>query len=196
MNKRTKVGFIALSLVLVAVVALVGFSLGRGGPTGAVQDTAGIRGQVEWSVYDAAGNLKQSYVNHNAVVTLGLNDARTRLGDATALTLGAATAYDDIALLSTNSSGAAGTIVPTVRLDVGNPVSSAYTALAESGNYSVTKTFVVTAGIDVTVEELQLAKNTTAGTAPTATEIGAWQNVTITLAGTDSIAVTWTIDID
>ncbi len=184
--------FLVIGAGLVALLWLWALQPGGVSP----RDGGRIFGSIEYTVRDVSGNLKESKLIHNATLDLLLNDARTRLGDATALTLGAGTAYDDIALLSTNASGAEGTLIATARFDVGNPQSGTYTALGESGNYSVAQTFVVQSGADITVEEVQLAKGTTAGTAPTTSKIGAWQNVGITLSAGDSLTITWTVDID
>ena len=45
-----------------------------------------------------------------------------------------------------------------------------------------------------TIEELQLTSGAAVDT--TVEAAGAWQNVSITLADTDTLTVTWTVDID
>lgn len=172
---------ITLSIVLVWYSP---FRDGDGGP-----ENPRVVGIITYTVWDASGAVKTHQVIHNTTLALLLNDARDRIAvDGTTINNDAL--FDNIQLCSDNGSGAACTL--STNLDA-NPADGTNTALGESGNYQTVKTF--TASGASTIEEMQLTRGTATNGVMETTR-GAWQNVSITLASSDTLQVTWTVDID
>ena len=174
-----------------------------GGGTG---ESLGIKGYVEFIVYDADGNVKERSGRLNATLDGFLNDASSRLAAAT--TTAEAHIYENIQLCTGDTSGASCSIVdldedsnPT---DFGpNPADTTPTLNVDAGGgdtvgtYEAQNLFTCTAtgdGACTTIQEIQLAKGAAVdGTPDTA---GAWQDVNTTLNDGDTIQITWTVDID
>lgn len=202
-----KLLFVALSLALVAVVALGAFSAlaGRNGATGA---NANVTTNVNWTVRDAQGLVKAQGASHNYTARNLINAGRTRLSAAT--NVQAADIFANISLCSTgaDTDGVAGDPITVAAANdfvantacvlsanlAANPQLADIANVAESGNYTATKLF--TAAGAVTIRELELSKNLAAGAAPATADIGAVHNVTIDLASGDTLQITWTVDID
>lgn len=193
MAKRRNIIWPVSVVAAVAFVATlsIGLVLGSLRSGTGVADRGAIVGSIEYTVRDANGVVKEHKAIHNTILSGLLNDARARLGiDGT--TIGNSDLYNNIQAVGSDLSGTTPTNLQlSSNLDA-NPASGTAATATESGNYTVTKTF--TASGASTIEELQLTKGAAAnGTAETP---GAWQNVSITLASGDTLAVTWTIDID
>jgi len=77
-------------------------------------------------------------------------------------------------------------------VDEANPKTAA-TVNAGTATYNIVQTFTANSGITIT--ELQLVKNPTDTTQPVVGEIGAFRDVSVTLADTDTIQITWTVTI-
>ena len=216
-------GFFAVTAVVVAVAVATSF-LGEAEPKAALDtgsngavdvpvakasgpgtgEKLGIRGFVEYVVYDADGNVKFESGRLNTTLDGFIDDAASLLSVA-GTTTGAATLYDNIQLCSDNGSGLACTIVDLDE-DSGaenNPAAATISSSVDAGGgdtvgtYEGVKTFTCIATGDnacTTIEEIQLAKGTISdGVASTQ---GAYQNVSTTLNDGDTIQITWTVDID
>lgn len=180
----------ALALLVMAAAFLVIFAW-TGGSGAGLSDSSRITGVVEWTHKDASGAVLAYSLLDNTTLDLIKNDASGRLGVSS--TLADADLYDEIALCSTNSSGAACTLSTPGNITEANPQEGTGSA-GGTGVFSVALTFTATGA--VTIEELQLVKGNNADTdVPTASEIGAWQNVSVTLANTDTLTVTWTVTV-
>ncbi len=195
MNSRTLKFGIPAAFLAVAMVAALAMWAFMGASAGSLKDSAGIKGMVEWSVFDASGNLKQHYVNHNTTMTVLKTDARTALGNIAAPIGSATTAYDNIQLLNADKSGiptANGDLSTPANITEGNPKSATYAAVGDNA-YTATQTFTATGA--VVIEELNLTNGAVTGGTYMA-GVGAWQNVSVTLAATDTLQVTWTITVN
>ena len=181
-----------LAIIAAALMTLFAFFAWGGGSENGLTDGGRIKGVVEWTHRDASGAVLGYSLLDNTILALIKDDSRDRLGvDAT--TLAAADFYDEIALCSNDAGGIACTLSTVANITENNPQEGAGVA-GSTGVFSVALTFTATGA--VTIEELQLVKGTNAdGEIPTASEIGAWQNVSVTLANTDTIQITWTVTI-
>lgn len=195
MGKSLKFG-VAVSLVLiVAAAAVAGFwRLGYNQGESAT-DGGTIAGYIEYTVRDASGNVKAHKLARNTTTDTLKNAARARLGvDGTTLAAANADLFDNIQACSANATGGACTLVTHTLLQVSganaNPADGTNTA-GGTGVYTTVVAWTATGAL--TIEELQLTSGAvTSGTAQTA---GAFQDVSITLANTDTLTVTWTITI-
>jgi hypothetical protein len=182
-----------LAAALIAALALWAWN-GSGG-----RGTEGTRvvANVEYTVRDAAGNVKDHGFFHNAATRHLLGDARTRL--STAVAADALNTYDDVALCTTNVSGATpaegflGVACVALSANVANP--DLNNGVTDGG--TSTPTYAITANYTATaasvIREIQLVKGAVASTIPVLTTVGAARAVTIDLANTDTLAITWTI---
>lgn len=196
MSSRTKVVGISVPLIIVAAVVAVLAVWAVMGATGGVKDGVSIKGVIEYSIFDPAGNLKASNAIHNDYTDSLSGDAAGLLTGAAQLSPG----YESIAACSNNPNtglGDGGT--PTGCTLQGDAVDGSSENPAD-GSASVTAnawesevTFTATAG--GTILELQLANTTAGTTAPTPAEIGAVQDVNITLGAGDTLTVTWTVTV-
>lgn len=183
----------AALLVMIAAAFMTFFAVfvWGGGSEAGLTDGGRIKGVVEWTHRDASGAVLGHSLLDNTTLDLIKNDARGRLGVSS--TLADADLYDEIALCSSNSSGAACTLSTVGNITEANPQEGTGSA-GGTGVFSVALTFTATGA--VTIEELQLVKGNNAdGDVPTTSEIGAWQNVSVTLADTDTLTVTWTVTV-
>lgn len=193
MSKGLRLALVTSALTLtIATLGFLGF-MARAGDTpddGAVE-TAKIIGLIEFTVFDSNGNLKEHRIIHNATLTGFKNAARERLGIDGSLTGTSNTdLYDNIQLCSNDVSGDSSTCTLSANLDA-NPADGTNTSGA-TGVYSTVKTF--TASGASTIEEMQLTRGAATNSTKD-TNVGAWQNVSITLANTDTLQVTWTVTI-
>ncbi len=157
-----------------------------------LSDGGRIKGVVEWTHMDASGAVLGHSLFDNTTMPLIKDDARTRLG--TNATLADADLYNEIALCSNDVSGLVCTLSDVNFIDEFNPQEGTVVAGAATGVYTVAATFAASGA--VLIEELQLVKGNNADNqAPTNLEIGAWQNVSVTLATGDTLTVTWTITV-
>jgi len=173
-------------------------------------DRTGIRGHVAYSLFDAQGNLIETWDSHNTVNVEGLDDSFNLItgnsgngGYDGIAALDVAVGTDDPAdgVLSTSvatsldgDSGTGGDQNPadgTVATDFGT----------ENGNGTVQVTFV--AGGSVTIEQIVLTRavedDTSVGGANAIAdnEIFAYIDVpNVSLGSGDSVQYTWTIDVD
>ena len=183
-------GVRVIAVALAAILAAFALSVWRGGPVSGLNDGGRIKGVVEWTHRDAGGAVLGQSLRDNTTTDLIKNDARDRLGFSSTLT--DADLSDEIALLSDNPGGAATGTLSTNTTEA-NPQEGAG-AQGGTGVFSVTLTFTATG--TVTIEELQLVNGDNADTeVPTAAEIGAWQNVAVTLENGDTLTVTWTVTV-
>jgi hypothetical protein len=187
-----------LAAALIAALALWAWN----GSGGGVKDNTLVSANVEYTVRDAAGNVKDHGLFHNAVVDELRDDVITYLrAGATGKQ------YDTIAVCKTGTSSATTTGTACLSVDaaavwtVTNPkvgsVGSLATVAGTSSSYTVTQTFTVATGTPA-ITEIQLAKNDDGlidGTTPVATEIGAYRALTATLAAGDTITIVWTVKI-
>lgn len=189
-----KIGAPVVVLLLAAVYVAFALSNWGGSSVTGLNDGGSIKGVIEWTHRDAVGNIIKSVVINNTTVDLIKNDARARLGVAG--TTEPATdndLYDNISLCSADVSGVQCTLSTVANITESNPQTGTGTAGA-TGVYSVQVTFTATGA--VTAEELQLSKGAvTDGTPATTAQIGAWQNVSLTLANGDTLTITWTITV-
>ncbi|MBI4234516.1 MAG: hypothetical protein HY686_08755 [Chloroflexi bacterium] len=184
---------VGLPLGVLAVVAMAALALWAfmGGATGGVKDTAGIKGLIEYKVFDAAGNLKASKVIHNTDYPVLHNAARNRLGVQGNTT--GATNPEKFASIRACNNAAAGALCVAGNLttNVNNPIDAAGAAGGD-GVWSAAGTFTAT-GAAGPILTLQLTdKNGTDADRV----VGASQVVNITLALNDTLAVTWTVTVD
>ncbi|GEM_PF-4375982 len=214
MNRKTKVGFIALSVALLAVVALTGVTaLLAGGSTGpaSVSDTAGIRGNIEYTVYDSAGNVKYTRSIHNAVnQDPALNTAVDRLTEIALADVTDALTFSRIVAITAAGDGAtdgfdAASVTLLLDGDTGaagnqNPAQGTNPDSAALGTGKVQATFTATGA--ATIRQLGLVNtavdDTTAGGGALAIATGellAAQGVNIELALSDTLQVTWTVTV-
>ena len=201
---------ISLAVLAVALLA-VGTALWSGGSVtndssvassvvvdstspGSNSENLAIVGQIAYIVRDSSGNIKENIVIPNTTVALFKNDARARLGVAgTTAPTSDDDLYDNISLCGADASGGLCGTFTAANVTENNPQDGTGSTGGE-GVYSVVVTFNATGA--VTIEELQLSKGSvTNGTAPSTSQIGAYQNVSITLANGDSIQITWTITV-
>ena len=194
MNMSAILGRRGISVVAVAALAVMAFLLmqGTAGSGGGIGESFGIKGIVSYEVRGADGVLKAFRTHPNATLDLFLNNTRDRLGKAgePAAVTGDDNLVDNIQACSGDVSGAACTLAANL---TANPIDGTNATLAETGNYETVATF--TANGASTIEELQLSSGAVVN-ATAQTTRNAWQNVSITLAATDTLTVTWTIDID
>jgi len=182
------------TVLLVGLLAIWAiWAWGVGGGAGA-SDIGRISGMIEWTQRDASGNVLAQQTIHNTTTTLLKNHIRTLLGTAggPAGVTSDADLYDNIQLLTANDTNREVTPANadlSANLDA-NPADGT-NADGTVGRYTTVVTF--TASGASTIEELQLTKG--AATSGTAETIGAHQDVSITLANTDTLQVTWTVTI-
>ncbi len=193
MARPIKIG-LPLALIVALVAALVLFAFGSAGGGSGFTDGSRISGTIEYTVRDAFGAIKAHKIIHNTTTTLYLNAIRDVLGAAggpAAITTDA-DLYDNIQVLTADDANREVTPADgdlSINLDA-NPKDGTNTSPG-AGQYETVVTF--TASAASTIEELQLTKGSaTSGTAET---IGAFQNVSITLANLDTLQVTWTITV-
>lgn len=180
-----------LALVLGVIFAVIALSIWGGNSVSGLNDGGSIKGVVDWVHQDANGNILARALLDNTTMDLIKDDARGRLG--VSATLADADLYDEIALCSNNVSGLACTLSTVGSITEANPQEGTGVA-GGTGVFSVALTFTATGA--VTIEELQLVKGNNADAAvPTTSEIGAWQNVAVTLANGDTLTITWTVTI-
>lgn len=205
-NTDTRKMGVSLALVALLLAAMALWAWNGGGGFGGATDSLGFKNSVQWTVRDALGNVKAQGIAHNTTTTAFLEEASDRLYDPDK-TIGEALAYDNIQLCSgtqgTPTDCAANTNALLVQLDGvaagtagGNPVDKAGTDTAVDGIYSVSHTFTCdTTGADcVAITQLQLTNGVVVdGTGQTG--VGAYKNVSVTLADADQLTVTWTITI-
>ncbi len=179
-----------LLTLAVAMLGFWGFTTRSASPSG-TEESARIIGLIEFTILDANGNLKEHRIIHNTTLAGFKNSARDRLGvDGSLTSVSNTDLYDNIQLCSNDVSGDASTCTLSANLDA-NPADGANTS-GGTGVYSTVKTF--TASGASTIEEMQLTRGS-AVNATKDTNVGAWQNVSITLANTDTLQVTWTVTI-
>ncbi|MFH1141674.1 MAG: hypothetical protein V1724_08480, partial [Chloroflexota bacterium] len=90
-SRSMKIG-VPVALLFAAAVAALALWAVMGGTSG-IKDTLGYKGTIEWSVFDANGNLKASDIIHNSinkdpmetVVTNRLVTIGTTMADDTAV---------------------------------------------------------------------------------------------------------------
>lgn len=182
-------GGIPLLAVAALAVFLVLWSFrSQGGTT----ENVGIRGFVEYTVYDAAGDLKYQSARLNTTMALLKTDIRDRIGKAGTTIASDTALYDGLQLANTDKAGTApSNIQLAANLDA-NPVEGAKADVGTNG-YSVTKTF--TAAGASTIEEFQLARGDAVSGAALSS-IGAFQDVKIVLATGDTLIISWTVVIN
>lgn len=97
---------LALSLLSAIVLALAGgYYLGGFQDRGGLRDTGTVVGNIEYTVWDSSGILKEHVAIHNTTLDGLLNDTRARLGiDGTTLTNN--DLYNNIQAVKTDKSGA------------------------------------------------------------------------------------------
>lgn len=186
-----KIGAPVFALVGAAIFVAFALSIWGSGSVSGLNDGGSIKGVIEWTHQDANGTVLARSLKDNTTLDLIKNDARGRIGVSS--TLADADLYDEIALCSNDASGAACTLSTVGNITEANPQEGSGSA-GGTGVYSVALTFTATGA--VTIEELQLVKGNNADAAvPTTSEIGAWQNVSVTLANGDTLTITWTVTI-
>ena len=154
-----------------------------------VGDLGKVKGVIEYTVRDASGAIKERVTINNNTTPVLLNAARDRLGVAVA-GLTADNRFDNIQAANADLAGASAAANLSANLDA-NPNGTNAGAAGADGVYTATQTFTATGAS--TIEELQLTSgNATSGTSEAA---GAFQDVNITLADTDTLTVTWTVTI-
>lgn len=189
-----KIGAPLLILALGAIFFAFMLSLGGGGSAAGVNDNGTIRGSIEWTQRDSMGNVIETVSIKNTTLDLIKNDARARLGvDGTTAPTGNDDLYDNISLCSNDASGAQCTLATVANITETNPQDGTG-ATGGTGVFTVAVTFTATGA--VTAEELQLSKGSVSdGTPATTSQIGAWQNVSITLGNGDTLTITWTVTV-
>lgn len=184
-------------LGLIAVIAVMVW--GSGGAAGGLAATSMLRGTVEYTVFDANGNIKDHGIGHNAVAAAMLTSARNAMGRNTDIDGGDSDdLYDAIELCQSDgdaiiTADICTTLSSAAALDESNPQNGTGADVSTNA-YSVTLTF--TASGAVTIEGFHLCGRNTQSdnTVCPANEIGAFQDTgTIVLANTDTIQVVWTI---
>ena len=227
MRRMRRILVLALAASVVAVLALVAVqSLGPGGETtqtavqlgdeaatsGGDASEVGIKGIIEWTVWDASGKVKTSGVIHNAVNDEAKNETFNRI--AASATGGA---YDGIAALQVavgTDDPANGTdadsLTDNIDGNVGectsyeNPADGTVATDfgTETGNGTVTVTFTA-CNDSVDVMQIVLTKaaefNNAAGggVAIADDDIFAYVDVPdIVLNTGDTVQYTWTVDVD
>lgn len=182
-------------LVLVALMAFWAlWAWGVGGGAGA-SDIGRVSGVIEWTQRDASGNVLSHQTIHNTTTTLLKNHIRTLLGTAggPAGVTTDADLYDNIQLLTANDVNREVTpIAGDLSANLTANPADGTNADGATGVYTTVVTFTATGAS--TIEELQLTKG--AATSGTPETIGAYQDVSITLASTDTLEVTWTVTIN
>ena len=185
---------IARLIVLLAFLAV--WSWGQGGKSGDLDSQ--LRANVEYTVFDASGAIKEHRAWHNATTVNLLNDARTRLSTATTVT--ADGTYTGIALCNDNpnsaltNGGTATKCTLTTNLSTNNPI-NVVAASAGNGKYQVQQIFTAS-GAAGPIKEIQLVKNVTSDTQPAPPDIGAARGVNISLVASDTLQITWTVTIN
>lgn len=205
MNLATRpIKFGVPALIILAFVAGLAFwaggAGGPGGTAGGVGDRAFVRGAVSVVHQDAGGNILSEYYNPNTV-TDGLKlAAADRVGIGVDGTISTGDIFDWIQACTADLSG--GTCV---LVDLSNDVSKDQPidgtgVTGATGEYVAAVTFTcLKSGGCAAIEEIQLVEgdgtDPAEGTPEVSPEVGAWQNVAVTLAINDTLTVTWTIDI-
>ncbi len=197
LNTKAKVIGVPMVFAAALMALLAVWSFGSASSAAGVE-TPWITSNVEYTVTDAMGRVKAHEFFHNATSSSLLGDAEDRLS-ATA-TIGADDVYTGIAICSNNPNAAAndgdtpsGTLCNLITaVSENNPV-TAGTVNPGTNTYNIVQTFTATGGITIT--ELQLVKSPTDTTQPVVAEIGAFRDVSVTLTGTDTIQITWTVTI-
>lgn len=191
MRSRTIGASALLAMSAAAFMTFFAVFVWGGGSEAGLTDGGRISGVVEWTHRDASGAVLGHALFDNTTLDLIKNDARGRLGVSS--TLVDADLYDEIALCSNNATGTACTLSTVGNITEANPQEGAGSA-GSTGVFSVALTFTATGA--VVIEELQLVKGNNAdGDVPTTSEIGAFQDVSVNLANTDTLTVTWTVTI-
>lgn len=184
-------------LALAAAAFLVMWAWGPAGGAG-VTESGRINSNLEYTVRDAFGAIKSHGLLHNATSANLLADAEDRLS-ATVNVL-AADVYTGLAICSNNTNnGAVDGFTPNATLCTlitavteANPKTAA-TVNAGTATYNIVQLFTATGAITIT--ELQLVKNPVDTTQPVVGNIGAAQDVNITMATSDTLTITWTVTI-
>ena len=196
MGKATRSVAISIpALLILAVAALMAF-FAFGSATGSeFADGGRIKGVVEWVQRDATDVVLNQSLSGNTTMDLIKDDARARLGvSGTTAPTSDTDLYDNITLCGTDDSGGLCSTISDVSNITENNPQSGTGATGATGVYTVALTF--TASGAVTIEELQLSKGAVVdGTPPSTANIGAFQNVSVTLANGDTLTVTWTITV-
>ena len=186
------------ALFILGIVAGLAFWVGEtgrtGGAVGSVGDTAMIRGWVDVTHRDADGNILWQNDDHNTVVASLITAAADRVG-ITAQTTASSDMYDWIQACSADASGVSCSIsdLDTTDATEDNPLDGTGVAGA-AGEYVSAVTFLCSSATScAAIQEIQLVSGDPAdGVSGT---IGAWQDVNVTLSGSDTLTVTWTVDI-
>ena len=191
-------------LVALALAIMVLWAWGLAGGS-SLNDGGKITGMVEYTVMGADGVIKDHKIIHNATDDVFLNEAASRL--SAAATLAEADLFDNIQLCTNVAAGSitAGAATLCVGVDLngatallgGNPADTTPTDPAGVGNYQAVNTFTcVEAGGCPAIAAIQLAKGSAAdGTVEGIADVGAVQVITVTLADTDTLQITWTVTI-
>lgn len=181
----------------------------------ALNDGVEYKGFVEWQVFDKHGNLKESFSSHNALNgNPGLDDTVNRLiGESADVDLAdtgtgdGADAFARIFVASNARSGvgaaySAKSIASlvgsdTAGPDVGSNPAQGTVGVATSGGGSGTVSETFEAEGSQNIRQLALVKTASTAastdTQPADDDILATQDVTITLADEDTLAITWTV---
>ncbi|MDP2953668.1 MAG: hypothetical protein Q8O76_10170 [Chloroflexota bacterium] len=194
-SKRVTIGLPLALLAAAAVMALALYAFAFNGGAG-IKDGVGIKGIIEWTVYDSAGNIKEQKLVHNTDTLLGHTAAADRLFlEATNIDAGGNDAFAAIQLNSVAGAAAAGTKLTTVGT---NPLNDTSVTCSDSGG--TVRRCVIDAAFTATegaaIVEIQLVKGADGAAAAAAASIFAYQGVTITLASADSVTFTWTVNLD
>ena len=222
MNIMSKPVLIGIPMLMVATVVAVMalWALGLIGVSGVgTNSVASLGWNVEYWHRNADGELLEYKKSHNALTALGLEHAMERLiiassGQTTltfanpaAAQIGEANAFDNIVILKTDDTSGdidAGNIA--LLIDGGgtgdcNPCDGTYAdGGGDGGDGKVTVVFTATG--TVTTNEMQLVKTADEDTADggavtiSANDVLAVLNLQVTLANTDTLTITWTIDVN
>ena len=157
-----------------------------------------LRGTVEYTVFDANGNVKDHGIDSNAVAAAMLTAARETIGIDFDELVNDDGLFNAIELCASDgdttiTADACTSLSTPGNIDESNPQNGTAAAVSTDA-YSVTLTF--TASNPVVIEGFHLCGITTQidNQVCLSTEIGAFQNTgTINLADTDTIQVVWTI---
>lgn len=203
-------------LIALGTMAVLWLLFGVGGSAGSA---LGLTWNVELTQRDAAGNVLYNEILHNAIQDNGLEDAMLRLIDVSGAgdKAGETDAYDQIVLMDTDDTASDGLLAANILLLVdggsgnnagqnadtvhNNPADGAFSDgggdgvgdgtvtlqfLAVGNPAAATQMHLVKAGVDDTAAS--------GAAAIASTDILATIEISVDLADTDTLTVTWTVD--
>jgi len=209
-------------IALVAVLALWATGSINGNGIGGASSNASLSWNVEYLHQNADGDVLQQNKAHNTVTVEGLETAMNRLIDDGSITAGGTAAFDNILLMKTDQTAAPATDFPVFLDDIltlvdgagadgthQNPADGTFSATGGgstnttdgAGTVAVTFTGMGSGAGPAAALQMRLVNSTPRDTllesvAVSLAETLATIAISVDLAATDTLTVTWTIDIN